>query len=274
MRFLLKLILIVSLMILFLMSGFFLKHLVPCKQRFRRKLLIKNTGFWCKGIALALNLKVSISEKFTNSNDKAKFLIANHMSYIDVIAMSCKIPTLYITSVDMKQNGFLGWLTQMGGCLYVERRNPKDLHKEVKKIKEVLDSNVNVTLYPEGTSSNGLGILPFRKSLFQIPFTSESEIQPVIMSYTKINNKQFSVENCDKVAWYKGMTFLPHFIELLKLKKIEAHIGLLDTLLPNNFENRKTLCDFVEDQINLNYPYDDKDNFRSKLPEVALLESK
>ena len=137
----------------------------------------------------------------------------------------------------------MGQITVLGGCLYVERRNPRGLPKELKTMKKFFDKGFTVCVFPEGTSSNGLSVLPFKKSLFQIALETKAPIQPIVLNYTKINGEPFSESNNDFVCWYGEMNFFKHFFNLLKLKSIEAELKVLPLIDSTQFSDRKTLAD-------------------------------
>jgi len=143
----------------------------------------------------------------------------------------------------MKWRFFLGQLTVLGGCLFVERRNPRNLPNELKNLKDFFDNGFTVCVFPEGTSSDGLSVLPFKKSLFQIALETKAPVQPIALKYTKINGKPFSKKNNDLVCWYGEMNFFTHFIKLLTLRSIEAELNVLPLIDSKSFTDRKALAD-------------------------------
>ncbi len=217
----------------------------------KRTVISYLTSYASKAILWSLNFKI---KQIGPLPKKGSLIIGNHMSYLDILIYASHFQTLFVTSTDMKARPFLGQITQLGGCLYVNRRNPKSLVKEIKDIKKYFDYGSSVTIFPEGTSSDGSSVLPFKKSLFQIALLTKCPIQPVTLCYNKIDGEKFSSLNCDKVCWYGDhLPFFPHLISLLRLKTVEATMSVLDTVDPSKFEDRKTLCEFTHQNVSNEY---------------------
>lgn len=236
----LRLILIASAIFCFLIVGsFILLFCFPFK--FLRRRLATEINVICSRVVLSL-----LHFKVTHVGPLPKegsLIIGNHLSYLDILIYLSRFKTLFVTSVDMKWRFLLGQITVLGGCLYVERRNPRNLPKELKTLKKFFDNGFTVCVFPEGTSSDGLSVLPFKKSLFQIALETKAPIQPIVLRYTKINGQPFSDKNNDLVCWYGDLNFFKHFCKLLTLKSIEAELRVLPTIDSTKFSDRKSLAD-------------------------------
>jgi len=94
-------------------------------------------------------------------------MVSNHISYIDVLVLAAIQPSLFITSVEVKNSLGLGWIVKVAGCLFVERRSRAFLGAETKEIRKAIWGGTPVVLFPEGTTSEGKDILTCRPALFQ-----------------------------------------------------------------------------------------------------------
>ncbi|MGH1469448.1 MAG: lysophospholipid acyltransferase family protein [Bdellovibrionales bacterium] len=190
----------------------------------------------------------------TPPSNNGTLVIGNHMSYLDILIYLSFFECLFVTSIETKEKLFLGQITSLAGCLFVERRNPRNLPNELKTIKKYFDNNLSVCIFPEGTSSNGERILPFKKSLFQLPLETKCPIQPIVLNYTSIDGKDFSSKTCDLVCWHGDhQPFFKHLLTLLTLKKIEASIEILPQIDSSQFENRKEIADYCYKILADNY---------------------
>ncbi len=178
------------------------KRRLPKILQFYSKILVRLLG---------INLKTSGAE-IANSNF---LIVANHMSYLDVILIASKLPTFFVTSVEMKNTPFLGHLCQLAGCLFVERRSRDGLGKEIEEVENALIQGNNVTIFPEATSTNGEQILKFKRPLFQASINSTLPLLPVTINYLGINSQFITPSNRDLLCWYGDMTFANHFWNLL-----------------------------------------------------------
>ena len=168
---------------------------------------------------------------------KSGLIVANHLSYLDVLVLSRVAPFLFITSVEVKHSFGLGLITRLAGCLFVERRSRTHLRSESSRIEEVLASRIPVVLFPEGTSSNGADVLPFRPALFQSAIDANVPVHLFQIHYDD-----------EAVPYFGEHAFLPHLLKLCSRKKIRASLKYLGRLRPE-VGDRKTLANHAEIRI-------------------------
>ena len=166
-------------------------------------------------------------------------LVCNHMSYLDILVLSSIYPSCYVTSLEMKKTPVLGQLCDLGGCVYVDRKNKRNLPKEISEITQALSRGLNVCFFPEATSHNGEELLRFRRPLFNAARYAHKKILPVCLNYVEINGAKFNLNNRDTVCWYGDMTFLPHMWGLCGTEKVKVSVRFLDPLdKPQDFNSR------------------------------------
>lgn len=176
-----------------------------------------------KLLLIVLNIQVDSNyKKFPKDNF---FIVGNHLSYIDILVLSSYLPTSFVTSMEMKRTPVLGQICTLAGCLFVERRSRSNIKNEISEISEALKNGINVTVFPEATSTNGEQVLPFKRSLFQAAIEAKKEVLPVTINYTAVNGERLSRANRDFVCWYGDMEFLPHLFDLCKQKVIHVDLN-------------------------------------------------
>lgn len=218
----------------------------------KRKILTKLSSLVAKILLKILGFHLSL--KGTPPSNNGTLVIGNHMSYLDILIYLSFFECLFVTSVETKEKLFLGQITSLAGCLFVERRNPRNLPNELKNIKKYFDNNLSVCIFPEGTSSNGEKILPFKKSLFQLPLETQCPIQPIILNYTSIDGKGFSSQTCDLVCWHGDhQPFFKHLLTLFTLKRVEASLEILPQIDSSQFKSRKEIADHCYQVLADNY---------------------
>ena len=174
--------------------------------------------------------------------NKNFLLVGNHMSYLDPLVIASVQPTLFVTSVDMGETPGLGHITKMGGCIHIERRHRGHVDRDLGVMSEALKQGFNVMIFPEGTSSNGQDILPFKKSLLMAAVEAGVDIMPVCLKYTEIDGEPFSAKNADKICWYGDMSFGPHFVESMKSKNVKVEIHFLEPIQVTKDSTRDELA--------------------------------
>lgn len=181
--------------------------------------------------------------------DKTFLMVGNHMSYMDVFLLASIKPTLFVTSVDMGETPVLGHITRQAGCIFVERRNRTTIEKDVIQITEALKAGTSVTIYPEGTSSDGQRILPFKKALLTSAIEAGVDVLPVVLKYVEIDGGPFTNETKDKIAWYGDTPFTGHFLQLMATRSLKAEIHFLEPIRVTKESTRFDLAEKAENAI-------------------------
>ncbi len=241
-----KLILVISILVVYLIRSFFWHFLIKDPKARRRK-FVANTA-WAATLGCRIcNIEVVIKNK--PLDQKHYLLVGNHMGFLDIWVTASVVPSAFITSYEIKEVPVLGLITEMGGCLYVERRSREGIPNEIKAISSVLDEGFNVVLYPEGTSGNAERILPFKKSLLVAASKSQTDIRPICLNYTHVNGEPFSDKYRDFICWYGDMGFAEGLFRLLSLKSIRAELTFLPELAVSEESCRHGIAAYVQEQI-------------------------
>lgn len=194
----------------------------------RLRFFIENVSRWCQKALKTMDFEIEcIGLESLDLGNKNYLFVSNHMSYLDVLIFSSKIPSVFVTSVDMGEVFFLGTLAEMGGSIFVERRSRQRVERDLTKMSETLKHGFNIVIFPEGTSTNGQKMLPFKKSLLMSAVESQRDIVPVAIKYMSIDGIPFSKENADTVCWYGDMTFADHLMGLWKHKSIKVQVEFM-----------------------------------------------
>jgi 1-acyl-sn-glycerol-3-phosphate acyltransferase len=154
-------------------------------------------------------------------------LIPNHLSYLDVIVIQAVIPTVFVTSREIQETPVLGQITTAAGCLYTERRHKGAVLRDINEMAGFLDQGFNVTVFPEGTTTDGRALLPFKSTLVESALRSRARVLPICIRYEGSDGTRLDPDLCDYVAWYGDQKFFPHLKRLMRLKSIHVRLSLL-----------------------------------------------
>jgi 1-acyl-sn-glycerol-3-phosphate acyltransferase len=177
-----------------------------------------------KILVWVLGIRVKLSKEAGDLRGKGIFFVINHLSYIDGIVASSIFPFVFIGKAELKTWPLLGIMIQLSETVFVDRVNILNIKYELQKAAFLLNSNVNVILFPEGTSGDGKAAVPFKSSFFAAPLQSGRKIVPLTIKYKKINNLDINDYNKDLAYWYGDMEFFSHFIGVLGLRSIEVEL--------------------------------------------------
>lgn len=215
----------------------------------KRRRALEITARSSKAVLDSLHVNVHSKVSKPGLLDRNYFMVCNHMSYLDILVLSSIRPAMFVTSVEMEKTFFLGDMAKLGGSFFVDRVNRRKMKDEVEALVQLLNKGFNVFIFPEGTSTDGSQILPFKKSLFRVPFQTQFPILPICLKYKSVDGEPFSPKNCDRVCWHGDMTFGPHYLQLMNLTELTAEVQYLDPLNPADYANHGDLAAAAEKVI-------------------------
>lgn len=226
-------------------------HLFTTDPHLRRRRFAHNVSRHCSKALKVFNIELHVTNPPLNSH--RFLLVANHLGYLDIFAISAAVPTLFVTSIEMKETPVLGLLTEMGGCLYVERRSRNNIHNEIKEIETTLNDGFNVVIFPEGRATNGERVHPFKKSLLMACASSEANILPAVVNFRTINGEPMQHKFRDWVCWYDDMSFLKSVWNASQIESCRMTIDFLNEVIVSNNSNHKDVALDAQSQIEQGY---------------------
>lgn len=198
----------------------------PVRQRRR---IQKSTRFWIRTTLRSLNISFAVRGPEHLRPDRNYFIIANHISYVDVLILYALRALTGVTSVEVGGGGLDGFLAKVGGSIFIERRSVKHLRGELAKVTAILRDRFDVLIFPEGTTTDGRGPLkPFKTAFFAAAADAEVPILPIAIRYGTVNGRPAREDDLlDSVAYYGDISFMAHAKKFLALKSITATVTIL-----------------------------------------------
>lgn len=172
--------------------------------------------------------------------DEPTLYVVNHQSYLDVFVLGSVLRGTFIAKAEVSGWPLFGELAKVQGTLFFER-NTRKAREQIEVMREHLQSGKNLILFPEGTSTEGTHVEPFRSSLFEAAMGGEREVwvQPVTVAYTHYKDVAMTQAERDRYAWYLPMTIMPHFFYGLGLGRCTAKVVFHEPVREADFESRK-----------------------------------
>lgn len=111
--------------------------------------------------------------------------VANHLSWLDILAMGGATPTGFVSKDDVGQWPLVGMLARIGGTIFIDRQSRRAARGQADQLGLALMEHRPITLFPEGTTNDGASLFPFRPALFAsvAPAPPGVVIQPVAIDY-------------------------------------------------------------------------------------------
>ena len=194
----------------------------------------KYRSIWGRVVSSILGIKYTV---VGNPPKPPFFLVANHLSYIDIFLLFSTARGTFIAKGDLRSWPVVGFVLATTGIIFVDRSKKTDVKRVNKEISSKLDENQGIFLFPEATTSSGRDVLPFKSSLFQYPAQEEIEVSSAAISYNTTPNKSVAYQ---QLCWWDDTPFLAHFWNVLKLKEFEATIVYSEEKIRHS--NRKILA--------------------------------
>jgi 1-acyl-sn-glycerol-3-phosphate acyltransferase len=233
-------------------SSWILRLFIKDQNKLRYTFL-KGVSSKSKLVAKILRLDIQIENPQNARPNQNYLIVANHLSYLDAILMTNFRETSFVTSMEIRSTPVLGIITELGGCLYVERRSRENIHLEIAEIENALKAGFNVTVFPEATSTNGEKVLPFKRPLFLAALRAKVPVLPIVIQYESIDDEAVTKENRDALCWYGDMGFGKHFLKLNTFRKIKMKLKILPEISIKEDSTRDTLMEEAFQKISQEY---------------------
>lgn len=218
------------------------------RERWRRRRALALLAHAYARLAVRLlGISVELEGRFTRGG--AAMIVSNHLSYVDILVLASLRPSCFVTSLETAALPGLGTLCRLAGCIFVDRRRVARLQAEIREVAEALGAGLDVAVFPEATSTNGDGVLRFRRALYQSAVDAGRTVQPVCLNYASIDGRPLGVQNRDKIYWYGTMTFLPHLWELVSCRSIVVRVRCLSPLCARTVPDSRRLAELSYESV-------------------------
>ena len=188
---------------------------------------------WGRGLLWIFNIRLKVVGDVQSCC--GGLIVSNHMGYVDVFVHSAVFGLRFAPKSDVRSWPVLGWYTSLTHPIWIERSSRLKTQASLKEIRETLEHKVPMIVYPEGTSTDGMRVLPFKSSLFEVVAEDGNYvIQPILTVYRV-------PEGADSPCWYGDLSLMPHVWRLLGIPWIDTEVRILSPI-PAEGRDRKELA--------------------------------
>ena len=171
--------------------------------------------------------------------------VSNHSSWLDVPVLGGRIDACFVSKDEVGQWPIMGTVARLGRTIFVSRQR-QATGRERNMMRERLAAGDNLLLFPEGTTSDGSRVLPFRSSFFAIAEGSNAPlIQPISVVYDRLGGLPTGRASRPVFAWYGDMDLASHFWRFAQCKGLRVTVLLHAPIDPTRFASRKALSHAV-----------------------------
>ncbi|MGV3769927.1 MAG: lysophospholipid acyltransferase family protein [Sphingobium phenoxybenzoativorans] len=167
---------------------------------------------------------------------KDVFFACNHVSWMDILALGGATGTAFIAHDGIEKWPVIGWLAAQNNTIFVARERRRGVTEQVDVLRSALREHQPVTLFPEGTTGDGLTLLPFKPALFAVmmPPPRDLDVQPVYLDYGS---------TAAEIAWHGDEGAGANAARILGRKgKVRLTLHFLDPFDPEDMPDRKAIA--------------------------------
>lgn len=220
-----------SVLVFLLLLGRALLFLLPAPRVRWRRIIFR---CWARGLAAIMGMKISVQG---TPPRPPFFLVTNHLSYIDILLLASHVEGVFVSRHDVRDWPVIGFLTRSVGTLYLNRGQAKDVLRMNDLFKTALQQGDGIILFPEGTSTAGATVKPFKSPLLSVAAEMSYPVSYASLSYrTPAGEMPAHLSVC----WWGNMTFPDHVFALLQMPSFHASLTFGGATVQDT--NRKVLA--------------------------------
>jgi 1-acyl-sn-glycerol-3-phosphate acyltransferase len=205
-----------------------------------RQVLIRR---WCVQFLRMLRVEARVRWRHDGGLPGNVLIVANHISWLDIFVLLSLQPARFIAKADLRRLPVVGRLIANVGTLFIERERRRDTHTVNRHTVEALARGDVVAVFPEGTTSDGLGLLKFHSSLLQSAVDAKGHVQPIAIRYRTPDD-----EHCMAPAYVGDLSLFGSFWQVTGEREIRAELHVMPPF-PAGDAHRRELSRAAEEAI-------------------------
>jgi 1-acyl-sn-glycerol-3-phosphate acyltransferase len=193
---------------------------------------------WSRFACRVVGIRVTTRGSMPHSG----LLACNHLSYLDVVVLSSIRPCVFVAKRDVATWPLFGWLARAAGTIFVDRERRLASTDVVELVREAVAGGSLVVLFPEGTSSDGSTVLPFKSALLESAVELRCPVAAAAIEYALDDGSV-----ADEVCYWGDMTLVPHLLNLFFKREIRSRCSF--SLPRIRAGNRKEIAHELREEI-------------------------
>jgi lyso-ornithine lipid O-acyltransferase len=210
-------------------------------QRLRGPMTLERRALWLQQSARSVLGCLDIEIQFQGEPPACGLVVANHLSYLDIIMISTVMPCFFVAKMEIDGWPFFGKAARTGGTIFLDRSSLASANCVAEVMTERLQLPVPVLLFPEGTSTDGSQVLRFHSRLIDPATTVGAPITAAAIRYVIAGG----VEERE-LCWYDDQSFIAHLWKVLGVKGFSAQLKFGE---PQIYPHRRVAADMTHAEI-------------------------
>jgi 1-acyl-sn-glycerol-3-phosphate acyltransferase len=212
---------------------------------FSDRLRVRGQGWafqlWSRGLCRIFGVRVTTRGEVPRP---PFLLVSNHLSYVDIVALGTRVPCTFVAKAEIDGWPIFGAICRSVNTIFIDRRMKRKLPDILARIERALAAEQGIVIFPEGTSSAGAGVLPFRSSLLELAADLGRPVHYVAINY-RVPEGEMPAHL--SVSWWADMPLGEHLKNFLVLPRVDCELHFGDA--PVAAADRKTLTAELEREV-------------------------
>ncbi|MEZ0210150.1 MAG: lysophospholipid acyltransferase family protein [Methylophilus sp.] len=219
---------------------------LPVASRKVRRTLIQ---WWCRWLLGCFNISTTVSGTLPGKETHGVLFVANHISWADIHAINALFPVRFVAKLEVRSWPIFGYLVKKSGTIFINRTRQRDAARVVQIASNALKLKDNLCVFPEGTTTEGDQVLPFKSSLIQAAIDADTLVIPVAIRYPQPDG------SLNKAAAYAGETTMPEsMLAFIHMHRPTVHLHFCEPIVAREL-GRQALAELAHADIkNVLYP--------------------
>lgn len=197
----------------------------------KRERLIRN---WSAHVLRILNVRLEVDGMLPTVDSRPVMLVANHVSWLDIWAINSVRVVRFVAKSEVRDWPVIGWLSEQVGVIFIERARRQDTARVSGAGVEALLGGDSLCVFPEGTTSDGTHMYPFKSSLLQSAVDANAPVWPVALHYPGKNGGVNSA-----VAYAGDTTLMQSIRAILAQREIIVRLTFAEPIAPEGRDRRE-----------------------------------
>ena len=200
---------------------------------------------------------IRISEVGRRSTATPALILSNHVSWLDICVISALAPVVFVAKSEVAEWPVFGWLAKLQRTIFINRQARHQTGAATREIAARLLGGDAVVLFAEGTSSDGIRVLPFRSSLVgavhhalgNTTRHTHITVQPMSLAYVGFGGVPMGRGLRERVAWYGDADLIPHLLQVLSSGAVDVTVSWGEATAYDMSADRKAIARDAEKSV-------------------------
>jgi 1-acyl-sn-glycerol-3-phosphate acyltransferase len=211
-----------------------LRVVFPRATPVRRRALV---GWWSASLLRIVGVATRVVGEPPGESEIGAMVAANHVSWLDIFAVSSVRPTRFIAKSEIRDWPLAGWVVERAGTIFIHRARRRDTARINELVHAALAQGDRVGLFPEGTTTEGDQLLKFHSSLFEPAVANRAHVHPCALRYEYADGTL-----CRAVAYVGELSFMQSLGLVIRQRGVVARIAFAPVIETADLGTRRDVA--------------------------------